>query len=90
MLKIKFYLTADENTTFDPELIAALKAADESTDLSPLYKKYGENEVIEAMYSIADVPPIGEDDIEEWLWPYFYEECVPAIEEVFLKRHKSE
>ena len=79
MPKITFSLTADENTTFDPKLIAALTAADEFTDLSSLYKKYGWNEVIEAMFAIDDnAHPnsvwwhTGEDQIQDWLWNEYY------------------
>jgi len=97
MPKITFSLTSDENTTFDPELIAALKATDEFTDLSPLYEKYGYNEVIEAMFAIDDNThpnsvwfDTGEDQIQDWLWEEYYENCVPYIEEAFLNRHNSE
>lgn len=97
MPKITFFLTADENTTFDPELISALKTSDENTDLSPLYDKYGQNVVLEAMFSIDDNPHrdsqwlyLGVDQIEDWLWEEFYDNCFPYIEGAFLERHNPE
>ena len=55
------------------------------------------NEVIEAMFAIDDnVHPdsvwwrMGEDQIQDWLWNEYYENCVPYIEEAFLNRHNSE
>ena len=97
MPRITFSMTSDENTTFDPELITALKATDEFTDLSPLYEKYGQNEVIEAMFAIDDEANpdsswnyIDEDWIQDWLWNEYYENYVPYIEEAFRNRHNTE
>lgn len=96
MAKITFTVDTDE-TRFAPELIAALKAADESTDLHPLYEQYGMNTVIDAMFTIDDEAhpdsqwwSMGEDQVEEWLWDEFYDNCVPNIEAAFRNRHNAE
>ncbi len=96
MPKITFTVDADK-THFAPELIAALKASDENTDLSPLYEKYGVNTVVDAMFAIEDnVHPdsewwrMSEDRVEEWLWEDYDENCFPYIVSSFLDRHNAD
>lgn len=97
MLHLNF-LAGEDINHFDPELIAAHKASDENTDLDPLYEKYGYYTVVDAMFNIdkdndnvhpeSDWFSMSSEDVEEWLWEFYGDHCLPDIEKFFLNRRK--
>ena len=72
------------------ELVSKLLQASSVDTVNTLEEEYGQNEVVDAIFAIADEygsydRRLNEDTITDWLWNEYYDNCHEYIIDAFIE-----